>query len=212
MKLYSYFRSSASYRVRIALNLKGIDYDIAPVHLVKGEQNSDDYATKNPSQLIPALELDDGTLISQSMAILEYLDEVYPTPPLLPSTPADKAIVRSMCHIIASDTHPLNNLRVLKYLTGELGIGDDQKQRWYAHWIQTNFSALEKMLARYSGRHAFGDDITMADVLLVPQVYNAERFNIDLSAYPLICAIAERCRGLDAFISASPQHQVDFEG
>lgn len=211
MKLYSYFRSSASYRVRIALNIKNIPYDIIPVHLVKGEQKSDEYISKNPSGLIPALELNDDKIITQSMAILDFLDNEYPNTPLLPKDNADRAIVLSMCNIIACDTHPLNNLRVLQYLTNELQVSDEQKQNWYAHWIMVNFTAFESLLKVHSGQYAFGDSITMADICLIPQVYNANRFKVDLSAFPTILKVVENCNKLDVFIKASPEKQADFE-
>lgn len=211
MKLYSYFRSSASYRVRIALNLKNLPYDIVPVHLVKGEQKSDDYKAKNPSGLIPALELDNGKIITQSMAILDFLENEYPQNPLLPKDNIDRAIVLSMCNIIACDTHPLNNLRVLQYLTGELKISDEQKQDWYAHWITVNFTALESLLAEHSGKYCFGDSATWADICLIPQVYNANRFKVDLTNFPNILKVVENYNQLEAFIKASPEKQVDFE-
>lgn len=211
MKLYSYFRSSASYRVRIALNLKNLPYEIIPIHLVKGEQKSDDYKAKNPSGLIPALELENGKAITQSMAILDFLENEYPAVPLLPTDNTDRAIVLSMCNIIACDTHPLNNLRVLQYLTGELKISDEQKQDWYAHWISVNFTALEELLKIHSGKYSFGDSVTWADICLVPQVYNANRFKVDLSAFPNILKVVENCNQLEAFIQASPEKQVDFE-
>ncbi|MFL1732612.1 maleylacetoacetate isomerase [Moraxella oculi] len=211
MKLYSYFRSSASYRVRIALNLKQLPYDIVPVHLVKGEQHADEYRNQNPSELTPSLQLDDGTVITQSMAILDYLEAHHPKKPLLPSAHIDRAIVLSMCHIIACDTHPLNNLRVLRYLSSELNVSDEQKHAWYAHWIRLNFTALEQLLVKHGGQYCFGNTITMADCLLIPQVYNAKRFKVDLTDFPNILKVAERCNQLEAFIQASPEKQVDFE-
>lgn len=211
MELYSYFRSSAAYRVRIALNLKNISHGIIPVHLVKGQQRSDDYQAKNPSQLLPSLQIDDGKILSQSMAILDFLENEYPSPPLLPKDHYDRATVLSICHIIACDTHPMNNLRVLQYLTDELNISDEQKQSWYAHWIKVNFTALEQLLKTHGGQYAFGDNITMADICLVPQVYNANRFKVDLSAFPNIVKVVENCNQLDAFIQASPEKQIDFE-
>lgn len=211
MKLYSYFRSSASYRVRIALNLKNLPYQIIPVHLVKSEQLTEDYSTKNPSKLVPSLELDNGKIITQSMAILDYLENEYPATPLLPNNHYDRAIVLSMCNIIACDTHPINNLRVLKYLTGELKVSDEQKQDWYAHWILVNFTALEELLKVHSGQYSFGDEITWADICLIPQVYNANRFKVDLTNFPNILKVVENCQKLEAFIIASPEKQVDFE-
>lgn len=211
MKLYSYFRSSASFRVRIALNLKGVAYETVPVHLVKAEHHADDYLAKNAQGLVPALELDDGTVIGQSMAILDYLECAYPDTPLLPKDPKDRAVVLSLCHLIACDTHPINNLRVLKYLTGTLGISDNQKQDWYAYWIRLNFTALEQELKTHSGHYCFGDTPTLADCCLVPQVYNANRFKVDLTEFPTILAVVKHCHQLDAFIKASPEKQPDFE-
>lgn len=209
MKLYSYFRSSAAYRVRIALNLKNLPYEIVPVHLVKGEQKLDDYADKNPQKLVPSLQLPNGDILTQSLAMMEYLEEAYPQVPLLPSNPSDKAYVRAICQLVACDTHPLNNLRVLQYLTGELGIGDEQKQRWYEHWIVENFVALETLLKKHAGQYAFGDTPTMADCCLVPQVYNARRFNVDLSAFANIVRVCDNANQLDAFVLASPEKQAE---
>lgn len=211
MKLYSYFRSSAAYRVRIALHLKGLPFETVAVHLAKGEQKTKNYANTNPQQLIPSLQLDTGEVLTQSLAIMEYLDEVYPDVPLLPDNATDRAMVRAMCQLVACDTHPLNNLRVLQYLTGELGVSDVQKQAWYAHWIGTNFIALEKLLENHAGTYCFGDTPTLADCCLVPQVYNAMRFNVDIGHFSQIVRVAENCRELEAFILASPEKQVDFE-
>lgn len=208
MKLYSYFRSSAAYRVRIALALKGLDADILPINLLKGEQKSDDYLAINPQGLIPSLQVGDAVL-SQSLAIMEYLEEVDNTVPLLPSDPVARASVRAMAQLIACEVHPLNNLRVLQYLTGELGVDDTTKMTWYAHWIHQGFISLEAMLTQHAGQFCYGDTPTMADCCLIPQVYNAKRFNVDLSSYPTIMRIYEHCNSLPAFIQAQPENQID---
>ncbi len=208
MKLYSYFRSSAAYRVRIALALKGLDADILPINLLKGEQKSDDYLAINPQGLIPSLQVGD-TVLSQSLAIMEYLEEVDNTVPLLPSDPMARASVRAMAQLIACEVHPLNNLRVLQYLTGELGVDDATKMTWYAHWIHQGFASLEAMLKQHAGQFCYGDTPTMADCCLIPQVYNAKRFNVELSSYPTIMRIYEHCNSLPAFIQAQPENQID---
>ncbi|MGR2738652.1 maleylacetoacetate isomerase [Billgrantia sp. Q4P2] len=209
--LYGYFRSSAAYRVRIALNLKGLAYDQAPVNLVKGEQKSDDFRTRNPQGLVPVLETDDGVQLTQSLAICEYLEERHPEPPLLPGDAEGRARVRSLAQLIACEIHPLNNLKVLKYLVHELKLDDEAKLAWYRHWIAEGFTALEARLANESASGAFchGDSPTLADVCLVPQVFNAERFECDLSAYPTIQRITARCRELEAFSKAAPGEQPD---
>ena len=214
MKLYTYFRSSAAYRVRIALNLKGLPYDGVPVHLVKdgGQQLQVSYQAKNPQKLIPALELDDGTILTQSLAIMEYLDEAHPdTAALLPQGALARARVRALAQAIACDIHPLNNLRVLKYLSGTLQVSDEVKNAWYQHWVQTGFSAIEAMLANSpdTGKCCYGDTPTLADCCLIPQVYNAERFNVDMAAYPTIARIAAYCRSLPTFQQAAPEQQAD---
>lgn len=210
-KLYGYFRSSAAYRVRIALNLKGLEYTQVPVNLVKGEQRSDSYLQRNPQGLVPTLETDDGTRLGQSLAICEYLDERYPEPPLLPKDAEGRARVRALTNLIACEMHPLNNLRVLKYLVSELGVDEEAKLGWYRHWIREGFDALEAMLARDVDSAGFchGDSPTLADICLVPQVANAERFECDLSAYPTIRRIAAHCRDLEAFRRAAPAEQPD---
>lgn len=208
MKLYSYFRSSASFRVRIALALKGLDFEVIPINLRSGEQKTSDYRSINPQGFVPALDVG-GQCLTQSLAIIEYLDEAYPQVPLLPAKPLERAKVRAICGLIACDTHPLNNLQVLDYLTNTLGIDDTQKQAWYAHWIQKSFTALEAMLAQTAGKFCYGDTPTLADCLLVPQVYNAQRFDVDLSAYPTITCVVDNCMKLDAFRQASPANQVD---
>lgn len=211
MKLYTYFRSSASYRIRIALHLKGLNADHVPVHLVKGEQVGADYLAKNPQGLVPALDVGDSRIIMQSLAILDYLENTYPSIPLLPSEPFDRATVWTMCQMIACDTHPLNNLKVLKYLQQRLNVSDDDKRAWYAHWIHENFTALEKLLQKTAGKCCFGDMLTLADCVLIPQVYNANRFGVDLSAYPTITAIDEYCGILPAFIKPHPKKQADCD-
>ena len=210
MKLYTYFRSSAAYRVRIALNLKGIEYEALGVHLAKGEQRTEPYRRLNPQGLVPAL--DDGHgVIAQSLAILEYLEEVHPLPALLPQDATARARVRAFCLGIACDIHPLNNLRVLKYLRGPLAQDETAVNAWYAHWIAEGFHGLEASLQETAGACCFGDQVTLADVCLVPQVFNARRFNCDLSPYPGITAIAERLDALAAFQRAAPQNQPDAE-
>lgn len=210
LKLYSYFRSSAAYRVRIALALKGLDFDIVPVHLVKAQHKSADYIALNPQGLVPSLQTDHAVLV-QSLAILEYLEEIDSDTPLLPKEAIDRANVRAMCQLIACDTHPLNNLKVLNYLSHELGITAEQKQAWYAHWIHESFSALEVLLQKHSGKFCYGDEPTLADCCLIPQVYNALRFHVDLSAYPSIVRIYEDCNRLTAFIQAKPENQADCD-
>lgn len=211
MKLYGYFRSSAAYRVRIALNLKGLAYEQVAVNLADGEQRGVDNLARNPQGLVPVLETDDGTRLTQSLAICEYLDERYPEPPLLPADAAERARVRALAQAIACEIHPLNNLKVLKYLTGELGVSDEARLGWYRHWISEGFDALETRLADSPATGAFchGDTPTLADACLVPQVFNARRFDCDLSAYPTIRRIAERCATLDAFQRAAPTAQPD---
>jgi maleylpyruvate isomerase len=214
MKLYTYFRSSAAYRVRIALNLKGIAYDAAPVHLLRngGEQLSDAYRAINPAMLLPALE-DDGNVIGQSLAIIEYLEETQPQTPLLPSAPAGRARVRALALTVAADTHPLGNLRVLKYLTGELAVPDEVKLAWQQHWLRTGMSSLEALLANdpRTGRYCHGDTPTLADCCLVPQVFSAQRFGVDLAPYPTIARIHAACNELPAFQQAHPAQQPDAE-
>lgn len=212
MKLYGYFRSSAAYRVRIALNLKGIDYETESVHLLKdgGQQFSEAYQALNPTGLVPTL-VDGELVIGQSMAILEYLEETHPQPALLPTDVAGRARVRSIAQTIACDIHPLNNLRVLKHLKHGMGLGEEAKNDWYRHWISVGLSSLEAMLAgnAATGRYCHGDKVTLADVLLVPQVYNARRFECDLSAMPTVTRIADACAELDAFQRADPARQPD---
>ena len=214
MRLYDYFRSSAAYRVRIALNLKGVAPDERTfVHLRMGGQRAQDYLALNPQGLVPALALDDGPALTQSVAIVEYLDETHPHPPLLPPDPIGRARVRAIALSIACEIHPLNNLRVLNYLIGTLGVSREQKDGWYRYWIDVGFEALEKRLARdaATGRFCHGDAPTLADVCLVPQMANARRFEIDLSPYPTLMRIESTCLALPAFAEAAPARQPDAE-
>ncbi len=205
-RLYTYFRSSAAYRVRIALALKGVRYDSVPVNLLKGEQRSAAYEAVNPQRRIPSLDIGDAVLL-QSPAILEYLDEVHPDPPLLPMGAVQRAKVRAVCSIIACDIHPLNNSGTLAYLKGPLGQDQAAVDAWYAHWVRDGFDAIEPLLA--PGPYAFGARVTLADVYLVPQVFNARRFNFSLEAYPKIAAVDAACTALDAFRAAAPGNQPD---
>lgn len=210
MKLYTYFRSSAAYRVRLALNLKGLKAEQIPVHLVNngGEQHSVAYRQVNPAELVPALVENDFTLI-QSLSIIEYLDEKFQETTLLPQDLRQRALIRAFSLSIACDIHPLNNLRVLQYLTSTLAINDTQRFEWYQHWVIIGFNAIEVQLANSNGRFCFGDKPTLADCCLIPQVYNALRFNIDLSAYPKIQSIYTHCNTLDAFQKAAPEAQSE---
>jgi maleylacetoacetate isomerase len=214
MKLYTFFRSSASYRVRIALNLKGIAYEQAPIHLRRGggEQLTAAYRAVNPQALVPALE-DNGRIFTQSLAIIEYIDEKHPNPPLLPTDPADKALVRSMAMIIACEVHPIQNLRVLNHVKKEYGQTDDQVNRWAQHWIDLGLSALEQMIVAQArrGKLCFGDAPTLADICLVPQLGNARRYGCELSKYPAIREIEKNCMTLVAFADAAPEKQPDAE-
>ncbi len=210
LQLYSYFRSSAAYRVRIALNLKSVEYEQIGVNLVKAEQRGPEYLALNPQGLVPSLRLEDGTVLTQSGAMLEWLEETYPQPRLYPADPIERARCRALCSAIACDIHPLNNLRVLKYLSGELGVSDEQKTTWYQHWIALGFDSLEGQLS--GSPYALGDSPTMADVYLIPQVYNALRFKQDMSGYPRIQATYQACNELAAFQAAAPEAQPDNEG
>jgi maleylpyruvate isomerase len=212
MKLHGYYRSSASFRVRIALNLKGIDYENVPHHLRKGEQRAPEYLKLHPQGFVPLLE-DDGELLLQSMAIIEYLDETHPFPPLLPGHPGDRARVRAIAQMVSCDIHPVDNLRVLRYLRNELGQDEATVQRWYNHWIAEGFQAVEAFLAGsdQTGRFCHGETPTLADVCLVPQVVNSQNFKLDLTPYPTIRRIHETCLGYAAFEDALPKNQPDAE-
>ncbi len=212
LKLYDYFRSSASYRVRIALNLKKLDYDIIPIHLLNdgGQQFSQSYQAINPHSLVPSLD-DNGHIITQSLAIIEYLDERFPDTPLLPVDLLQRARVRAFALSIAADIHPLNNLRVTKYLASEFDISEEQKIKWFHHWMQTGLTALEKQLTTQSasGDFCFGNTPTLADICLIPQMFNAKRFNCDLSSCPNLRRIDENCQKLIAFSHARPLETVN---
>lgn len=214
MKLYSYFRSSAAFRVRIALNLKGLAYEYAPIHLLRdgGQQLKPEYRELNPDGIVPTF-IDGEDVLTQSLAIIEYLEETHPEPTLLPGTPLDRAFIRSVALQIACEIHPVDNLRVLKYLKHTLKVGDEAKDAWYRHWLESGFESLEKRLANDSrvGKLCFGDSPTLADLCLVPQVYNARRFNLDVSRYPTIERIADHAGQIDAFARAAPGQQPDAE-
>ena len=213
MKLYDYFRSSAAYRVRIALNLKGVAPERAFVHLRRNAQRSEDYLALNPQGLVPMLVADDSAVLTQSLAIVEYLDEAYPAPPLLPAAPTERARVRGIALEIACDIHPLNNLRVLQYLKNTLGVSEEQKDAWYKYWIDVGLEALETRLARdaATGRFCHGDTPTLADICLVPQLANARRMNIDVAPYPTLTRIEAAAISLPAFVDAAPAKQPDAE-
>ena len=213
MKLYNYFRSSAAYRVRIALNLKGLGWQHIGVHLLQGQHRAESYLALNPAGLVPTLVDDDGAVLTQSLAIIEYLDEVKSgTTPMLPIKALDRAYVRALSLSLGCDAHPLNNVRVLNYLSNVLNVTQEQKDAWVAHWITTGLAAFEQMLTQSgkSGQFCFDDMPTMADCVLVPQVFSARRFNVDISQYPRVAAIDGLCNTLPAFISAHPKNQTDF--
>jgi maleylpyruvate isomerase len=211
VKLYSYFRSSAAYRVRIALNLKGLPYEMVPIHLTKdgGRQHAPEYRAINPQARVPSLEVSNGNILTQSMAIIEYLDETHPEPPLLPADALDRAQVRAIAQLIACDIHPLNNLVALQYLKRQLKHEQAQVDVWYHHWITEGFAALETLLG--GGPYAWGASVTLADVCLVPQVANARRFKISLDKFPKIVAAETACLKLPAFDRARPENQPDAE-
>jgi len=214
MKLYDYYRSSAAYRVRIALNLKGVVPDErTSVHLRMGNQRAQDYLALNPQGLVPALEIDPQHVLTQSLAICEYLEETHPSPPLLPRDPAGRARVRAIALAIACEIHPLNNLRVLNYLLHTLGVSPEQKDGWYRYWVDVGLEALQTQLAREpaTGRFCHGEAPTLADVCLVPQLANARRFKIDVAPYPTLTRIEAACLALPAFAAAAPERQPDAE-
>ena len=218
MKFYGYFRSSASFRVRIAMNLKGLDYDFEAIHLTRhgGEQHSAAYKALNPEALVPLLvdDAQDPTLsLTQSLAIVEYLDEIYPEPPLLPRDAVGRARVRALALAVACEIHPLNNLRVLRYLTQVLNVDEASKDAWYRHWVETGLGAFEQQLVSspMTGRFCHGDTPTLADLTLVPQIFNAQRFRCDLSTMPTTMRVFEACMALDAFGKAVPAAQPDAE-
>lgn len=210
-QLYSYFRSSASYRVRIALNLKQLEYDTVPVHLAKCAQRREGYLAVNPAGLVPAL-VEDGHVLTQSLAIIEYLDELHPEPPLLPGSAADRARIRAIAQTIACEIHPLNNLGVLNYLRDALDVDETARNAWYRHWVEKGLATVEGLLAdSRSGAFCHGDAPTLADCCLVPQVFNAQRFASRLDHVPTVMRIFDQCMALDAFQRAAPAAQPDAE-
>jgi maleylacetoacetate isomerase len=209
VKLYSYHRSSAAYRVRIALNLKGLAYQYAPVNLLQQEQKSDAYLQRNPQGLLPALETDDGHILAQSVAILEWLEDIHPEPALLPTDPLKRAQVRSLVNSIACDVHPLNNLSILNYLRDELEADKQKVSQWYTTWVHRGFDAIEQSLAAANEPFCLGKTPSMADVCLVPQVYNAKRFKVPLENHPNILRVCDHCNTLEAFTTAAPEAQPD---
>jgi len=210
VKLYTYFRSSAAFRVRIALNVKGLRYESLFVHLAKGEHRRPEYAKVNPQGLLPTLELDDGIRLNQSLAIIEYLEDKCPRPPLLPSDAVGKARVRGLAALVACEIHPLNNLRVLQHLKRSLGQSEEQVNAWYRHWIADGLAKLEAQLDP-NAKFAYGDAPTMADCCLVPQIFNAKRYDCNLAPYPTTMRVFEQCMGLEAFDRAQPAKQPDAE-
>lgn len=208
MKLYSYWRSTTSFRVRAALNLKGLSYEYAPINLVSGEQLSAEFSAVNPSRGVPALVLDDGTVLTQSMAILSWLDEVHPTPALLPADPVARAHVRAAADCIALDIHPVNNLRILGYLKGPLGHSQDETVTWMNHWMHDGFTAFQSRIQPDSS-YCFGDQITLADLCLVGQMINARRWGLDLAPFGRLVDIDARARDIDAIARALPEAQPD---
>ncbi|TNI72651.1 maleylacetoacetate isomerase [Aeromonas media] len=211
LQLFGYWRSSASFRVRLVLQLKGLGYEQHPVNLRQGEQKEKAYRRVNPQGLVPFL-IDGDVQLGQSVAIMEYLDETYPAYPLMPSAPEERARVRQIVNMIACDTHPLNNLRVLNYLEQELGQSKTARDAWYRHWIDETFTALEQLLMTTAGVYCVGNEVTLADCMLVPQVYNARRFNMTLDDYPTIARIVANCEQLQAFLKAAPANQPDAQG
>jgi maleylacetoacetate isomerase len=214
VKLYTFFRGSSPFRLRIALNLKGLPYEAIAVHLGKGEHRRSEFGAVNPQQLLPALVLDDGHVLNQSLAIIEYLDELHPSPPLLPSDRKARARVRSLSLLVACEIHPLNNARTLAYLRKQLGQNEEQVNAWYRHWVGDGLAKLEAQLTRTEGTGKFshGDAPSMADCCLVPQVFNAQRFDCELALYPTVMRVFGECMKLDAFDRAQPSRQPDAEG
>jgi maleylacetoacetate isomerase len=204
--LYDYYRSSAAYRVRIALNLKGVEYEQRPVNLLESEQKGDEYRALNPQGLVPALEID-GRLLTQTMAIITYLDSRFPNPPLIPAMAPERAHIGAMAMIVCCDIHPLQNLRVGKYLKNVLGADDDQRLAWNAHWIAEGLKALETIAAPDAGKFLFGNMVTAADLCLVPQLYNARRYQVPLDSYPTLLRADENASRLEAFAAAHPDRQ-----
>ena len=213
MKLHNYWRSSTSYRTRIVLAMKGFDYDYLTYDLRTGAQYDAEYTALNRQGLVPSLELDDGTVLTQSLAIIDYLDEVHPEPPLLPADPVERARVRALAHAVALEIHPINNLRILKYLKHELGQEQEAINTWFRHWVAETFQALEGDLASHSstGRFCHGDAPTLADVCLIPQVFNNTRFDVDMTPYPTIRRIYDACMEIPAFADAAPPKQPDAD-
>jgi len=213
MELFNYFRSSASFRVRIALALKGLDYRYTSVHLPRREHLNETYAAVSASRLVPTLREDDGHLLTQSLAIIEYLEETHPDPALMPQDARGRARVRALAYDIACEIHPLNNLRVLRYLTADLGLGEDDKNRWYRHWVETGLAVVERQLADHpsTGLFCHGDTPTLADITLVPQIFNARRFECRLDHVPTVMRIFQQCMGLPAFSQSQPSACPDAE-
>ena len=213
MKLFNYFRSSASYRVRIALAYKGLGYEHVPVNLLRGEHRQPPYATLVADAVVPLLMLEDGAQLTQSMAIIEYLEEVFPEPPLLPGDPLGRARVRALAQSVACEIHPLNNLRVLQYLVTDMGVSEADKTRWYAHWVRQGLEAVERQLqAGPTGIYCHGDAPTMADCLLVPQIFNAQRFHVPLDGLSRVQSVFSACMCLDAFSQTQPSACPDAQG
>ena len=211
VELFNYYRSSASYRVRIALALKGLDYDYRPVHLAKNEQFNESYQAVSAARLVPLLR-DGDEVVTQSLAIIEYLEETHPEPPLLPADPAGRARVRALAMDIACEIHPLNNLRVLRYLVRDLKVSEDDKNRWYRHWVESGLEVVERRLAAAPSRYCHGDAPTIADCVLVPQIFNAKRFECRLDHVPHVMRVFDECMKLDAFEHTRPEACPDFEG